>query len=223
MFLLVQLGIMFIFSFYESGHGRPPGVGTAAAGLGNNGLAFSLMTMGSAAACTLLTWWAVRLRPGIQPAAYLGLRRVPARTVLAWLAVTMALMIAFNLLEPLIAHPQAHHFTLSLYRSAVSAPLFWFAIAVAGPAFEEVFFRGFLLPGLRYSRLGAAGAVIFTALVWAVSHAQYSGPEVAEIFVFGLVLGTARLRTDSLYPPLAMHAFLNIAALLQAAFMVDGH
>jgi membrane protease YdiL (CAAX protease family) len=33
----------------------------------------------------------------------------------------------------------------------------------------------------------------------------------------GLLLGTAGLNTESLYPPLTMHALLNLVATLEAA------
>jgi membrane protease YdiL (CAAX protease family) len=37
------------------------------------------------------------------------------------------------------------------------------------------------------------------------------------VFVFGLVLGAARVRTRSLVTPIAMHAFFSGIALLQTA------
>ncbi|MDA8363439.1 MAG: CPBP family intramembrane metalloprotease [Gammaproteobacteria bacterium] len=222
-FLLVQLGVIFACALYEVEHGQQTSVRAAAAGLSDNGLVFSLATVASAGACTVCTWGAARLRKGSDPADYLGMHRVPARALMAWLAVTLALMAVSDLVEPLIRNPQGPEFTLSLYRSATLAPLFWFAIVIAAPVFEELFFRGFLLQGLRWSRLGPVAAVILTALAWALSHAQYSRPEVAEIFIFGLFLGMARLRTDSIYPPIAMHAFVNLATLIQAAMVVGSH
>ena len=67
----------------------------------------------------------------------------------------------------------------------------------------EFFFRGFLLFGLQKSRLGAWGAVIVQALLFALLHWSYvpgaSKPpvEVLSALPGGLILGILALRTRS--------------------------
>jgi membrane protease YdiL (CAAX protease family) len=63
---------------------------------------------------------------------------------------------------------------LDAYRNTAWPPLFWIAVVIFAPAFEEFLFRGFSFIGLQKSRLGSAGATILTALVWAVLHIQYN-------------------------------------------------
>jgi membrane protease YdiL (CAAX protease family) len=106
---------------------------------------------------------------------------------------------------------------VEIYDSAHFVPLLWGAVIVAAPVFEEIFFRGFLLEGLRRSRLGSGGAVVLTALSWAALHIQNGSYEISLIFSLGLALGWVRLRTHSLYPALAMHALVNLVDILQMA------
>jgi membrane protease YdiL (CAAX protease family) len=88
------------------------------------------------------------------------------------------------------------------------------ATVVFAPLFEEVFFRGFLFEGFRYSKLGPAGAIFVTSIVWAGFHMQYGLFQIASIFVLGIILGVVRYRTNSLWPPLAMHVFNNLLAMV---------
>jgi hypothetical protein len=85
-------------------------------------------------------------------------------------------------------------------------------VAVVAPIFEEMVFRGFLYAGFERS-LGAMPALLLTSAVFASMHFQYNYYEVLHIFILGLVLGWARLRTQSLWTPIAMHAVNNGLAM----------
>ena len=77
---------------------------------------------------------------------------------------------------------------------------------VLAPLFEETIFRGVLLPVLgRY--LGRSGAVLVSALVFAVAHLSIG--ELAPLLVLGLGLGLLRLSTGRLLPCVVMHALWN--------------
>jgi membrane protease YdiL (CAAX protease family) len=52
-------------------------------------------------------------------------------------------------------------------------------------------------------------------LIWAAVHHQYDLYGIATIFVIGLLLGTARMKTDSVYPGIVMHALMNLIATIQ--------
>jgi membrane protease YdiL (CAAX protease family) len=88
---------------------------------------------------------------------------------------------------------------------------------VAAPLYEETFFRGFMFRGIRQSRLGATGALLITAAVWALMHVQYDAFTVAQIFAGGILLGAARLKTGSIYTTLAMHALWGLVATIEIA------
>jgi len=95
------------------------------------------------------------------------------------------------------------------------------ALIVGAPLFEETFFRGFLFKGLEASFLGTVGAILVTALLWASIHVQYEIYEMSQIFVFGLLLGAARVRTGSLLAPFLAHAMANFLATLETAVMAS--
>jgi membrane protease YdiL (CAAX protease family) len=99
--------------------------------------------------------------------------------------------------------------------------LFWIAVVIGAPAFEEGFFRGFLFRGFEASRLGTWGTIILTAILWAAMHIQYNVYGIAFIAGTGILFGLARARTGSLLVPLALHAGMNfvetIAYTLQGA------
>jgi membrane protease YdiL (CAAX protease family) len=70
-------------------------------------------------------------------------------------------------------------------------------------------FRGFLLPSLcRY--LPAHGAVVFSALIFAVAHLS---PWSLGLLPLGLLLGGVYVRTRSLAAPIALHMLWNLHTL----------
>jgi len=95
-----------------------------------------------------------------------------------------------------------------------------FGIAVA-PLFEEIIFRGFLFK--VFLEIGGTGfAIIFTAAVFALSHAlQLAGnwPSVILIFAVGCVLSVIRYRSNSIIPTLIIHTSYN--ATLFGAFVIS--
>jgi membrane protease YdiL (CAAX protease family) len=85
------------------------------------------------------------------------------------------------------------------------------AILVA-PLFEEMIFRGFLLPAFS-RRLGAPGAVALAATLFGLLHGRaYAGP----IFALGLLLGWLYWRTGRLWIAVGCHGAHNAAALVAA-------
>jgi len=107
-----------------------------------------------------------------------------------------------------------------VYQTAGFPLLLWLAVVVAAPLAEETLFRGFLFKGILHSRLGGAGAVVLTALIWAVIHQQYDLYGVATVFAAGLLLGYARLSTNSIYAGLLMHALMNLIATIEVATVI---
>ena len=87
---------------------------------------------------------------------------------------------------------------------------------VLAPLFEETIFRGVLLPVLgRY--LGRSGAVLVSALVFAVAHLSIG--ELAPLLVLGLGLGLLRISTGRLLPCVVMHALWNGVTFLNLVLL----
>ena len=146
---------------------------------------------------------------------YLGLNAIAPRTMLTWLGILTLFALASDLLTRLLGRPIIPDFMAHIYETASVAPLLWIALIAAAPLFEEIFFRGFLFEGFQYSKLGPIGTVLLTSLGWTVLHLQYGAYELGTIFLLGVLFGVARLKTKSIYPPLAMHALFNLFAMVQ--------
>lgn len=223
LFILVQIAALFGYALFRSHHDPGMSVRLIAANMSLNGLVFSVATCASAVVCSGAIWLAVRLCRGATPADYLGLNRVPLKRLGVWIGSVPVLVLLSDLIEPHLIHPQGPDFTFAIYNSAIFLPLLWIALVIAAPVVEELFFRSFLLQGLRNSRLGTSGAIVLTSLAWAFLHSQYSSAEITEVFVFGVILGVARMRTGSVYTSIAMHATANLLTLIQVASTIGAH
>ena len=71
------------------------------------------------------------------------------------------------------------------------------------------------------SRLGVPGAILTTSLVWSAIHLQYDFYGCTTIFASGLVPGYARYHSQSIIPPIIMHALMNLVAILQVVFQIS--
>ncbi len=85
------------------------------------------------------------------------------------------------------------------------------------PFLEELLFRGFLQAALA-ARVGAAPAVVITALVFGSLHgAAAAGP----VFALALLLGWLQVRTGRLAAPFVAHGLHNAATLAMALYAQD--
>ena len=101
----------------------------------------------------------------------------------------------------------------------IKSDYWWIAIApvaVGAPVFEEILFRGFLFTAIAGSRLGAAGAIVITSVVWALFHAGYVWQELVIITAFGFVLGWLVWQLGSVWPGIMCHAAWNFGVLAGA-------
>lgn len=102
----------------------------------------------------------------------------------------------------------------------------WWAIgfflltaAVAAPIFEEIVFRGFLLPSLtRY--VSVNGAIALSALIFACAHLSLS--EVLPLTTLGIVLGLVYTRSRNLFAVMLLHALWNSNTLLSLVILGSG-
>jgi len=91
-------------------------------------------------------------------------------------------------------------------------PLALLACMALAPAFcEELFFRGFLLSGLRRS-LGAGGAVLAAAVAFGLFH--YSAHRLVATTALGVLLGLLVIRGGSVWPAALAHALHNGLSIL---------
>jgi uncharacterized protein len=186
-----------------------------------DGYFISLVTFATAIVCGGLVVGIVKLKRGASLREYLAMRTVPAKALLKWAAALAVLLTLFDVTSTLLGRPIVPQFMRDAYMTAVPVWLFWLAVVVAAPLFEEIFFRGFLLTGLESSVLRPAGAVIATAALWASIHTQYDLYEMTFIFVLGILFGAARVTTGSLLVPVVLHALTNLGATVET-MLVSG-
>jgi uncharacterized protein len=104
-------------------------------------------------------------------------------------------------------------------RDRVALGVFFATATIAAPVFEEIVFRGFLLPSLtRY--LPVWGAIATSALLFAVAHLNVS--EVLPLATLGAVLGFVYTRSRNLLAPMLLHSLWNSGTLLSLFLLGSG-
>jgi len=86
-------------------------------------------------------------------------------------------------------------------------------VALVAPVVEELTYRGLGFAAVR-DAFGVGAAVAVTALAFGLAHGLVVALPVLTIF--GAILAWLRVRTESLYPSIALHAVFNGAALIAA-------
>ncbi|QKQ74552.1 CPBP family intramembrane glutamic endopeptidase [Nostoc sp. TCL240-02] len=96
-------------------------------------------------------------------------------------------------------------------QDGVALGIFFFTAAIAAPFFEEILFRGFLLPSLtRY--LPVWGSILISSLLFAIAHLSLS--EILPLTALGIVLGVVYTRSRNLLAPMLLHSLWNSGTLL---------
>lgn len=98
--------------------------------------------------------------------------------------------------------------------------IFFITASLAAPLFEEVIFRGFLLPSLtRY--LPVWGAIIVSSLIFALAHLNLS--EVLPLATLGIVLGFVYTRSRNLLSSMLLHSLWNSGTLISLFILGSGN
>ena len=104
-------------------------------------------------------------------------------------------------------------------RDSVALAVFFLTACVAAPVFEEIIFRGFLLPSLtRY--MPVWGAIVASSLLFAIAHLSLS--EVLPLATLGMVLGVVYSRSRNLLASMLLHGLWNAGTLLSLFVLGSG-
>jgi uncharacterized protein len=96
-------------------------------------------------------------------------------------------------------------------RDSVGIAIFFFTAGIAAPVFEEILFRGFLLPSLtRY--LPGWTAIVTSSFIFAAAHLSLS--EIIPLTALGSILGFVYSRERNLLAPILLHSLWNTGTLL---------
>jgi membrane protease YdiL (CAAX protease family) len=152
-----------------------------------NGFVIALSTCATAIICIGTLLLIIKLRKGATISEYLALTPITLKTLLVLLVISTGFIILSDGLTYLLGRSIIPQFMIDAYRTSVFPIIFWVALVLAAPLFEETFFRGFLFEGFRRSRIGNAGAVCLTALMWTSIHHQYGFYELTIILMHSLI------------------------------------
>jgi membrane protease YdiL (CAAX protease family) len=89
------------------------------------------------------------------------------------------------------------------------------ACAGCAPIGEELLFRGFMFRGFVHAPRDAIPSIVLISLIWSLEHIQYGWYKIAELFVFGVLLGLVRWRTGSTTLTILLHMVYNLVASIE--------
>jgi uncharacterized protein len=140
----------------------------------------------------------------------LALKAVARPVIVFWLLVVCGYMV-ISMLANTILDIQPGEMMQSM---AGSRHLGLFLVIVfLAPVVEEFFFRGYLFRAWRHTKLGLWGTLVLTSVLFALLHgAQYPVIILGFLFILSVLLGLAREKTGSIWPPVAMHVGNNAVA-----------
>lgn len=156
---------------------------------------------------------------GIGAIQYLALEWPRWRAVGVSFAVLAALVAVSDLSSYALGRNIVSSFQLAINRTAQADGTLlwlWLAIVVAAPAGEEILFRGFMFRGFVHEPRNALPGIVVIALIWASLHLfQYDIYDIAEIGIFGIVLGYVRYLSGSTALTIALHALYNLESQVE--------
>lgn len=214
-FVVVELVTMVIYIIINYGDVAASDYEKLISDLQHNGTILSIGSFATLFVCGAMILGIVKIKKGSNLKDYLGLQSVDLKSVRYWVLILAAFIVLTDALSMLLDIPVVPEVMLSLYSSAESPWLLWTAIIIAAPIFEELFFRGFLFSGMKSSIIGPVGAILVTSFLWAAIHVQYDMYFMAVIFLMGLGLGVARLKTKSVLLTILLHSLANLVASIE--------
>jgi membrane protease YdiL (CAAX protease family) len=149
----------------------------------------------------------------------LSWRPISFGAALGAILVGPILVISIGVLQFVLRAPEIESPFEQMLGSRATMVLFGILSVLAGPAAEELAFRGFLMPLLIRS-LGSAGGIVLTGIIFGSAHGylyQWSWQYMLLISLVGCVFGWAKYRTQSTVTSTLMHCTFNLtqfAALL---------
>jgi uncharacterized protein len=146
---------------------------------------------------------------GANAGEYLGLVKPKGRYLLIGSACVV--------LPAFVTFAHALHFDVNeLFRTngyhratGVGVVVHFVLVAIAAPIMEELLFRGFMYRGLSTSRIGVAGAIAVTSVLWMVLHGGRGLEGNIDLVICGIALGVTRHLTGSTLVTIACHIANN--------------
>ncbi len=161
-----------------------------------------------------------RYRLGWEGLGFRGFDRDKFRMAALAAAGAWAAVIVYGLILTLIfgegAAPEQD--VEELFSSKAVLPVVGVAVVLAAPLAEEVFFRGFVFPGL-IRLLGVGGAIVASGLLFAMFHV--TGPDSAGLIIpftpIGMLFAWLYYKTGTIWTSIAAHFVFNLVSFILLA------
>lgn len=174
----------------------------------------------AAAAVILTVLLFIRLKNSLSIKDYLCINIPVGKTLFTWLGLLILLILITDGLSYFLGKEIVPQGTIDTYLSSEYNFLFFLSILVFAPLFEEILFRGFMLMGMKPKEGCPVFAIVLSSLVWTALHIQYDVYYMGLIFITGLLLGTAQVRTGSIIVPIVLHFSSNLFATVELLLVV---
>lgn len=162
----------------------------------------------------LLAWWG-GTASGFTPAA-MGVVGLEPLATLFWAGGIVLFAIGVLALGRALRWRETPMLELLLPRTTAERVVF-VLLAIAAGVFEELAFRGFLIPALRIATGSIPLAVALSSIAFGLMHGYQSLTGALRAATLGVVLGVPFLVTGSLLPSMVAHTLYDVIAGLLLA------
>lgn len=146
---------------------------------------------------------------------------VSAFYILRWTVISIGLVyaasIAFNIIFSILE-------SMGVYVNDLSSPLpdtvlefilYFLAVVICAPLFEELLFRGILMT--RLMRFGGWFSAITTGILFGVFHQNHE--QMFYAAAFGILLGFIDIKAGSIIPSIIAHVIFNVYAFVSTVVL----
>ena len=135
------------------------------------------------------------------------------RSAFKWMALALLTYYAMAILYSVIFNPPSEQLPeeLGADEGVGLAIATGVLLIVVAPVAEEIFFRGFLYQAFRNS-FGIWPGAILSGLVFGAIHLELF--KLVQLAILGVILALLFERTQSLWPPIMLHAINNTLAFI---------
>ena len=126
-----------------------------------------------------------------------------------WLTIVPFVLLISLIMNSLIDNQNGSNPLLEIVlnnNNYLSFFLLFVTTTILAPLFEEIVFRGILLPTLSRN-FGVISGIIVSAFIFALAHLSLG--EMPPLFVLGIGLGITRIASGSLFSSVIMHSLWN--------------
>ena len=145
---------------------------------------------------------------------YLQFNTLPIKNAIfqgikGWLTIVPFVLLISLIMNSLIDNQNGSNPLLEIVlnnKNYLSFSLLFVTTTILAPLFEEIIFRGILLPTLSRD-FGVISGIIVSAFIFALAHLSLG--EMPPLFVLGIGLGITRVASGSLFSSVIMHSLWN--------------